>query len=160
MRLAKARANKAKASTAKGKGKGKGKQGQQGRDRSKDKDKKKDSIECWNCGKRGHYSKDCWSKKNTNKGGSKGKHKSKNADAHNLDSTRPANVEPVVEVGEFEMDYLDVDTVEVQGSEWIKIGADTRAGKTAWPHGVTYGKKLPGHVDHFPHSDWRACQIW
>ena len=50
-----------------GKGKGKGKQGQQGRDRSKDKGRSKDSIECCNCGKRRHYSKDCWSKKNTNK---------------------------------------------------------------------------------------------
>ena len=92
-----------------GKGEGKGKQGQQGqqrpqgRDRSKDKDKSKDSIECWNCGKRGHYSKDCWSKKNTNKGGSKGKHKYQNAtDAYNLDSTKPANVEPEVEIGCFD----------------------------------------------------------
>ena len=41
-----------------GKGKGKGQHGQ-------DKDKSKDSVECWNSGKRGHYSKDCWSKKNT-----------------------------------------------------------------------------------------------
>ena len=62
-----------------GKGKGKGKQGQQGQhgqDRDKSKDKNKDSVEFWNCGKRGHYSKDCWFKKNT-KGGSKGKHKPK-----------------------------------------------------------------------------------
>ena len=123
----------------KGKGKGRqGQQGQQGRDRSKDKEKNKDSIKCWNCAKRGHYSKDCWSKKNTNKGGSKGKHKSKNAtDADNLDSTKPVNVEPEVEIGDFEMDYLDVDTVEVQGSEWIKIGVDTGAGKTACPQSVT-----------------------
>ena len=107
MRLAKARANQGKGKHGNGKGKGKGTQGpqeQQGRDRSKDKDKNKDSIECWNCGKRGHYSKDYWSKKNTNKGCSNGKHESKNAtDAHNLDSTKPANVEPDVEIGEFEM---------------------------------------------------------
>ena len=52
-----------------GKGQGKGKQGQQGQDetRARDKDKNKDSIECWNCGKRGHYSKNCWSKKDANK---------------------------------------------------------------------------------------------
>ena len=88
-----------------GKGKGKGKQGQQGQhgqDKDKNKDKNKDSVECWNCGRRGHYSKDCWSKKSTNKGGSKGKHKPKNANAHNLDS-KPSNVEPEVEIGGFNM---------------------------------------------------------
>ena len=59
VRLAKARENNAKASTAKDKGKGKqGQQGQQGQEKSKDKDKNEDSIECWNCGKCGHYSKD------------------------------------------------------------------------------------------------------
>ena len=117
-----------------GEGKGKGKQGQHGQDKDKSKDKNKDSIECWNCGKRGHYSKDCWSKKNTNKGGSKGEHKSKNAtDAHNLDSTKPANVEPEVEIGGFDMNFLDVDALQHQGSEWIKIRVDTGAGKTAWP---------------------------
>ena len=26
----------------------------------KDRDKSKDSMECWNCGKRAHLSKDCW----------------------------------------------------------------------------------------------------
>ena len=110
-----------------GKGKGKGKQGQHGQD----KDKNKDSVECWNCGKRGHYSKDSWSKKNT-KGGSKGKHKPKNADAHNLDS-KPSIAEPEVEIDEFSMTYLNVDALQesekMRGSEWIKIGVDTGAGK-------------------------------
>ena len=97
-----------------GKGKGKGKQGQQGQqgqhgqDKDKSKDKSKDSVECWNCG--GHYSKNCWSKKNT-KGGSKGKHKSKNADAHNLDS-KPSNAEPEVEIDEFSMTHLNVDALQ------------------------------------------------
>ena len=58
--------------------------------------------------------KDCWSKKDTNKGGLKGKRTAKNAtDAHNLDSTKPANVEPEVEVCEFEMGYLDADAVDL-----------------------------------------------
>ena len=86
--------------------------------------------------------------KKDNKGGSKGKHKSKNAtDAHNLGSTKPANVEPEVEIGEFEMGCVDVNALQQQESEWIKIGVDTCAGKTAWPQSVTYGKKLLGHVD-------------
>ena len=138
---------KGKGKHGKGKGKGKqGQQGQQGQDKSKDKDK--DSIECWNCGKRGHYSKDCWSKKDTHKGGSKGKHKTKNAtDAHNLDSTKPANSEPEVEIGGFDMSYLDFDAVEVREPEWIKIGVDTVAGKTAWPQSFTHGKRIPGDVD-------------
>ena len=45
------------------------------------------------------------------------------------------------------MSFLDVDALQQQGSEWIKIGVDTGAGKTAWPQSVRLGKKLPGHVD-------------
>ena len=88
--LAKARASKAKASTERAKAK-ESKDSKDSMDRTRTRArtrartrlKNKDSEECWNCGKRGHYSKDCWSK-NT-KGGSNGKHKPKNADAHNLD---------------------------------------------------------------------------
>ena len=32
----------------------------------------------------------------------------------------------------------------MRGSEWIKIGVDTGAGKTAWPQSITYGTKIPG----------------
>ena len=44
----------------------------------------------------------------------KGKHKAEDAtDAHNLDSTKPADVEPVVEVCECDMNFLDA-VVEVR----------------------------------------------
>ena len=96
--LVKARASRAKASTARGKGK-QGQQGQQGQGRH-GRDKSKDSMECWNCGKRGHFSKDCW-RKNDNKG--KGKHKKFATDVHILDSKKPeeGNNEPEVEIGGF-----------------------------------------------------------
>ena len=91
----------------------------------------------------------CWSKKNT-KGGLKGKHKSKNADAHNLDS-KPSVAEPEVDIDELSMTYLDVDALQesekMQGSEWIKIGVDTGAGKTAWPQSFTYGTTIRGYSD-------------
>ena len=98
---------KGKGKQSKGKQGKQGKQGHQGQDKDKIKDKNKDSVECWNCGKRGHYSNDCWSKKNT-KGGSKGKHKPKNADAHSL----PSIAEPEVEIDEFSMTYLNVDALQ------------------------------------------------
>ena len=60
---------------------------------------------------------------------------------------KPANVEPEVEIGGFDMSFLDVDALQQQESEWIKTAVDTGAGKTAWPQSVTYGTKLPGHVD-------------
>ena len=127
-----------------GKGKGKGKQGRQGQHgQDRDKSMDKDSVACWNCGKRGHYSKDCWSKKNT-KGGSKGKHKPKNTDAHNLDS-KPSVAD------EFSITYLNVDALQesekMRGSEWIKIGVDTGAGKTSWRQSITYGTAIPGDSD-------------
>ena len=45
------------------------------------------------------------------------------------------------------MSYFNVDAVEVRESEWIKIGVDTGAGKTAWPQSITYGKTIPGDSD-------------
>ena len=34
-----------------------------------------------------------------------------------------------------------------EGSEWIKIGVDTGAGKTAWPQSITYGPTILGDSD-------------
>ena len=49
------------------------------------------------------------------------------------------------------MTYLNVDALQesekVRGSEWIKIGVDTGAGKTAWPQSITYGTMIPGDSD-------------
>ena len=87
-------------------------------------------------------------RKNT-KSCSKGKHKFKNSDAHNFDST-PSIAEPEVEIDEFSMTYPNVDALqefEKRGSEWIKIGVDTGAGKTAWPQSITYGTMIPGDSD-------------
>ena len=58
----------------------------------------------------------------------------KSADAHNLDS-KPSIVEPLQE------------SEKMRGSEWIKIGVDTGAGKTAWPQSITYGTTIPGDSD-------------
>ena len=47
----------------------------------------------------------------------------------------------------FDMSFLDVDALQQQGSERIKIGLDTGAGKTAWPQSITYGRTIPGDSD-------------
>ena len=36
---------------------------------------------------------------------------------------------------------------KMQGFEWIKIGVDTGAGKTAWSQSVMYGTTIPGDCD-------------
>ena len=60
-----------------------------------------------------------------------------------------AQSQPELEIGGFDMSYLDADAVEVRWSEWIKIAVevDTGAGKTVWPQSLTYGKRIPGDVD-------------
>ena len=85
-------------------GKSRSKQGQQ----DKDKERTREPVECENCGEPNHYAKDCWNKKDqTNKDGSKGKNKHKNAmDAHNPGSK---NNESEVEIGGFETNFFNVD---------------------------------------------------
>ena len=78
------------------------------------------------------------------------KHKPKNADAHNFDS-KPSIVEPEVEIDEFSMTYLNVDALQesekMRGSEWIKVGVGTGAGKTAWPQSIACGIWMLGDSD-------------
>ena len=40
-----------------------------------------------------------------------------------------------------------MDAVVVQECEWIKIGVDTGAGKTAWSQSAIFGKRIAGDVD-------------
>ena len=118
VRLAKARANKSKASTARAKAKG-SKDSKDIKDRTRARTRTRTRIRL-NVGtvESADTTRKTVGKKDTNKGGSKGKHTTKNAsDAHNLDSTKPANVEPEVEIGGFDISYLDADAVEVRESE-------------------------------------------
>ena len=57
------------------------------------------------------------------------------------------------------MSQLNVDVVEVLESEWIKIGADTGQGKTAWPWSVTYGKRILVMSISLSNSHWRTGQV-
>ena len=136
MRLVKTRANKAKASTARAKAK-----------ESKDsKDNKDETGVRTKTRTRTRLNVGIVDSADTTRK-TVGARRKNATDAHNLDSTKPANVEPEVEIGGFDMSILDVDALQEQWFAWIKIGVDTGAGKTTWPQSVTYGKKLPGHVD-------------
>ena len=104
----------------KGKGKGKGKQGQQGpQDKTRTKTRTRIQLNVGivesavttrrTVGARRHR---------PTKRGFKGRLKSKNTtDAHNLDSTTPANNVPEVEIGGIEMNQVNVYAVEVRESE-------------------------------------------
>ena len=132
VRLAKARANKAKASTARAMAMAqRSKDSKDNKDRTKSKDGFDRMLELWKA--RTQLERLLEQEgPDQHRWFSKGKHKAKNAtDAHNLDSAKPANSEPEVEIGGFDMNHLDADAVEVRQPEWMKIGVDTGTGKTA-----------------------------
>ena len=148
MHLAKARANKAKAITARAKAKA-SKDSKDCMDRTRTKARTRARIRL-NVGivENVDTIRKTVVSRRTPKVVRKGKHKPKNADAHNLDS-KPSIAEPEVEIDEFNMIYLNVDALQeksekVRGSEWIKIGVDTGAGKTARPQSIPYGTTIPG----------------
>ena len=94
----------------------------------------------------------------------RGEQKTKNADAHNLDS-KPSIAEPEVEIAEFSMTHFNIDALQesekVRGCEWIKIRVDTGAGKTARPQSITYGTMIPGDSDlTFRTATGELCQRW
>ena len=139
MHLAKARANKAKDSTDRTRTRRTGQGQEQGQEQGFG--SRLELCQTWTLLKR------LLEQEEHQQGDSKGKHKPKSAYAHNLDS-KPSI--PEVEIDEFSMTYLNVDALqesEMRGSEWIKIGVDTGAGKTAWLQSITYGKTILGDSD-------------
>eukprot|EP00971_Amphidinium_carterae_P332057 6465990-Amphidinium_carterae.1 len=130
-----------------GKGKGKGR----GDDKGKGKTKTEDT--CWNCGKRGHHSKDCWSKPQTpgkghsgKKGNEKGgkhqqpKGKGKVKDAGALD--QDAGGEQAHEVGVFDLcSVTSPMTDNMEKGKWLTLNLDTGAGATVWPSSASYGER-------------------
>ena len=131
----------------KGKGKNEGKNSswEQRKDKGKtsEKDRGKEDRECWNCGKKGHLSKDCWSKKSDAKGargtGHKGKGKGKSKSAHTFEAevTGAATDEPETEMGVLDMLRLDAGKTGKNDGErngrYTLVNVDTGAGASAWP---------------------------
>ena len=133
---------------AKGKGKGKSEAKNGSKGKTVEKDKGKEDRECWNCGRKGHLSKDCWTKKSDAKGGrgagrSKGKGKSKNEkSAHTLEAEATGTMtdEPEKEMGVLDISTMDANTADVKNDterngSYTLVNVDTGAGASAWPAG-------------------------
>ena len=117
-RLAKARANKAKASTARAKAEG-SKDSKDNKDRTRARTMRTTRIRM-NVGtleSADTTRKTVGARRTPTKVVRKESTKPNATDAHNLDSAKPANSEPEVEICEFDMSYFNVDAVEVRESE-------------------------------------------
>ena len=132
----------------KGKKGGKGKKGKGGKD-GKGKgggDKDKSGIVCWECGKKGHYGRDCWNKKKGGGGdgggkGGKDKHGKgkggKDTGALALEDKPP----DAAELGTFDLSSLAAGASNSRNSRssWVCVNVDSGAGATVWPSAAPYG---------------------
>ena len=141
--------------------------------------KGKEQRECWNCGKVGHLSSDCWGKpkgggkdpggkggKTKTKGapwsgrGAKGYPKGRGNDTHALD----ADAEPEAEVGAFDFDVCHFATganlVVPDEEGWLSVNLDTGAAASVWPAEANYGSMMPmpEKAPHLHDCDWRVRQ--
>ena len=97
----------------------------------------KTTAECHKCGKKGHFAKDCWSKGGGKAGQGKGKGSGKR-DASALGEEE----EPEDEVGMFDISPMG----HSPGPEgctlgWVKVNLDTGAARSVFPEDVKYGER-------------------
>jgi hypothetical protein len=108
----------------------------------------KTQLECYNCNKKGHMAKDCWVKSNAKGKGKGGKGKETARKSTNaLEDETP---EPEKEVGM--LDMFDVGAMEkepIDATSWVKINLDTGAARTVFPENVKYGERKEEKVVNF-----------
>jgi hypothetical protein len=138
-----------KGKKGKGKGKGDGKKGGKG---SAD----KSTIVCWECGKKGHYGRDCYAKTKKGDAGtaagtktnsSKGKGSKSKAGGQAAagalaleDAPAPAQVD----AGTFDLgSYAAAASMNAAPANWICVNVDSGAGATVWPENSRYGEEKP-----------------
>ena len=133
------------------KGKGKGKVGKGGKGGKGGADKSQ--VVCWECGKKGHYGRDCYSK--TKKGdtaggsgtGAKGKGKGNKSKAGGNAAAGALALEDSPATAQVDAGTFDLGSYAAAASaapaDWICVNVDSGAGATVWPETSHYGEEKP-----------------